>query len=222
MTGKTSTSAARRGITPGKLPLREQAALFERLLTGRQRRPLKSWRQLATEEGFAQRTLEDFYRSAKKLEENADKRSLAQIFLERLRAPSTATPAARRSRRGLAGVGGDGGRSVDDLQTKKRPGKEPMTHTQAEQHPARINHLMEALRETEDGEWVADRLDLLFMNAPSFRLPGTPDNEWDYVRCVLKVFTVKPGLCSLVFGDPYHAFMAAYELGEVVAEHGGT
>lgn len=108
----------RRDFTPSQLPLREQAALFVELEKARRQRPSPSWRYLEIRHGFAQRTLEHFYRSAMKLEENADKRTLAQIFLERLRAPSTATPAARRSRPGLADVGGDDGRAVDRRRTR--------------------------------------------------------------------------------------------------------
>ena len=64
----------RRSITPSQLPLSEQAALFERLWTARQRRPPSSWQRLAVEEGFAQRTLEHFNLRALDLERNADKR----------------------------------------------------------------------------------------------------------------------------------------------------
>lgn len=103
----------RREITPSQLPLREQAALFAELQQARRQRPSPSWKYLEVLHGFAQRTLEHFYRSAMKLEGNADKRSLAQIFGERVRARSTATPVGRRSRSGLGEVGVEEGRAVD-------------------------------------------------------------------------------------------------------------
>jgi hypothetical protein len=91
----------RRELTPSQLPLGEQAALFVWLQGARGRRPPRSWRYLAIEEGFAQRTLEHFCRSAMQLEKNADKRSAAQIFAELIEARSTAMPVGRRSGTGL-------------------------------------------------------------------------------------------------------------------------
>ena len=100
-------SPARREITPSQLPLRDQAALFARLHEARGNSPAHSWRYLEVAEGFAQRTLEHFYRSAMKLEKNAYKRPLAQIFGELLRARSSAMPVGRRSSWGPGEVGGE-------------------------------------------------------------------------------------------------------------------
>jgi hypothetical protein len=74
MPENTRAPIDRRSITPSQLPLSEQAALFKRLWTARQRRPPSSWQRLAVEEGFAQRTLEHFNLRALELEANADKR----------------------------------------------------------------------------------------------------------------------------------------------------
>jgi len=91
----------RRELTPSQLPLGEQAALFVRLQQTRGRKPPCSWKYTAIQEGFAQRTLEHFYRSAMRLEKNADKRSVRQIFVEVVKARSTAMPVGRRSGTGL-------------------------------------------------------------------------------------------------------------------------
>jgi hypothetical protein len=84
MRDDTSAPVPRRSITPSRLPLGEQAALYERLKRGRRGRHPKSWQRLAIEEGFAQRTLEDFHRGARELEEDADKRPDAVITEERV------------------------------------------------------------------------------------------------------------------------------------------
>jgi hypothetical protein len=92
-----------REIKPIRLPLREQAALLGELQEARRRKPPPSWRYLAVEQGFAERPLERFYQSAMKLEKNADKRPLTQIFVEMARARPAAMPVGRRSGRGRGG-----------------------------------------------------------------------------------------------------------------------
>ena len=103
----------RREFKPSRLPLREQAALLGELQEARRRRPPPSWKYLAVEQGFAERPLERFYQSAMKLEKNADKRPLAQIFVEMMRARPAAMPVGRRSGRGPGEVGVGEGRAVD-------------------------------------------------------------------------------------------------------------
>jgi hypothetical protein len=89
--------ALRRELTPSQLSLREQAALFIELQEARSRRPPPSWNYLAILHGFAPRTLEHFYRTAKKLENNPGRRSVFEIFGAVLRARRAGAPAGRRS-----------------------------------------------------------------------------------------------------------------------------
>ena len=102
-----------REIKPGQLPLQEKAALFAELWYARRGKPRPSWKYLAVLHGFEERPLERFYRSAMKLEENAERRPLAQIFLEMLKARRAATPVGRRSGRGPGEVGVGESRAVD-------------------------------------------------------------------------------------------------------------
>lgn len=108
-----------REFTPCQLPLHEQATLFAELHQARQLKPPRSWKYLAVAQGFAERPLERFYRSAMKLEKNADKRTLAQIYLELAQARKAAMPVGRRSDWGLGEVGvGVDGRAVDPRRTR--------------------------------------------------------------------------------------------------------
>ena len=110
----------RREFEPSRLPLREQAALFAELQEARRGRPPPSWKYLAVAQGFEERRLEHFYRSAMKLEKNADKRPLAQIFVEMSQARSAAMPVGRRSGRGPGEVGVGEGRAVDRRRARAR------------------------------------------------------------------------------------------------------
>jgi len=91
----------RRPLPPSKLPLREQADLFDRLRQARARRPATTWKRLSEQEGFAPRTLEHFWKTAMELEENTDRRSAQQILVERLRGGPLPPPHS------VAGVGHD-------------------------------------------------------------------------------------------------------------------
>jgi hypothetical protein len=91
----------RREITPSQLPLDEQAALFYEIQRKRRQSPPVSWKRIADEEGFAERTLEYFNRSWTRLEENRDTRSVQERLVERFRdsrQPSPASPDPRPSR----------------------------------------------------------------------------------------------------------------------------
>lgn len=93
----------RRHVTPSQLPYREQAELLDRLQKARQRKPHHSWRYLAIEQGFAQRTIENFHLSATKLEKNADGRTLSERLAQqiaRLRAQQSGEVQHPRGRRG--------------------------------------------------------------------------------------------------------------------------
>jgi hypothetical protein len=122
----------RREITPSQLPLREQAALFAELQEARRRRPAPSWRYLAIAQGFAKRTLEHFHRSAMKLERNADRRPVAQIFVERLRARSSAMPVGRRSSWGRGEVGVGESRAVERRRARTEAGRRARKTSAAE------------------------------------------------------------------------------------------
>jgi hypothetical protein len=93
----------RRHVTPSQLPYREQAELLHRIQEVRQRKPPNSWRYLAIEQGFAQRTIEHFHLSATKLEKNADGRMLSEHLAQqfaRLRAQQSGEVQHPRGRRG--------------------------------------------------------------------------------------------------------------------------
>jgi hypothetical protein len=93
----------RRHVTPSQLPYREQAELLDRIREARQRKPHRSWRYLAIEQGFAQRTIEHFHLSATKLEKNADGRMLSEHLAQqiaRLRAQESGEVRHPRGRRG--------------------------------------------------------------------------------------------------------------------------
>jgi hypothetical protein len=136
----------RRDITPSQLPLREQAALFAELQEARRQEPSPSWRYLEVLHGFARRTLEHFHRSAIKLGANADNRSLAEMFGDRIRARSSGAPVGRRSRSGLGEVRGDLGRAAD----RKRARTE--AQRRARQARTAEAHRPEALRDQHAAE----------------------------------------------------------------------
>jgi hypothetical protein len=112
----------RREITPSQLPLREQADLFAQLQIARKLGRAQSWRYLEVEKGFAQRTLEHLYRSAMKLEKNADKRPFAKILAECIdryyRARSTAASGRQSPGRDPGEVGAEDGSPAQPRQMK--------------------------------------------------------------------------------------------------------
>ncbi len=99
MPENTDAPVAGPSITPSQLPLQEQAELYAYLRDRRQQERPSSWQWLAIATGFAQRTLERFYRGAMELEANADTRPHWVLVEERcgrmIHAELTARPPDR-------------------------------------------------------------------------------------------------------------------------------
>jgi hypothetical protein len=151
----------RRKIKPSQLPVDEQAGLFYEIQWKRQQRPPMTWAQIADEEGFAQRTLEYFHRSWTKLEENRDRRSPREIYLERFEEqpepPASADP--RPDRQGGQDTPRGSGKAAQRTEPEERvPGEE---QHEAEHGPGadtrrriealdRLDEHREAARQRED------------------------------------------------------------------------
>jgi hypothetical protein len=94
-----------------------------------------------------------------------------------------------------------------------------MTDDAAPKHPARIDELIDALRDTPEGEGIAEGLDFLFDHAPPFKLPRAPRDRWDYVRLLFETFAESADLSSRVFCSPHHAFAVGSEMTEALILH---
>src|SRR5436190_16065583 len=98
-----------------------------------------------------------------------------------------------------------------------------MNRNQQKQHPARIDSLIEALRNTEEGEGISEGLEYLFDAAEPFslRMSDPPRDEWVYLYVLYQAFGEDPDLCDRVFTDSQHAFLFGAELTGALTERLG-
>jgi hypothetical protein len=154
----------RRESTPSQLPLDEQAGLCYEIQRRRRQSPPVTWKRIADEEGFAQRTLEYFHRSWTKLEQNRETRSQAEIFLERFegaREPPPASPDPRPDRQ----VEQDPPQGSEEASRGIEPAEpQPVEKRQAakENHgaepaPGSIRQLVETLERLDDHREAAQK-----------------------------------------------------------------
>jgi hypothetical protein len=97
--------------------------------------------------------------------------------------------------------------------------RKDMLDEQTTKHPARIDSLIEALLQTSEGEGVADALDFIFDNAPEFRLPRTPTDQWQYVQDLLAMFWEDEDLAERSLGTTQDALGFGVRIGEALAIH---
>jgi len=97
--------------------------------------------------------------------------------------------------------------------------REHMFDEQTTNHPARIDSLIEALRRTTEGEGVAESLEVIFDNAPEFRLRRTPKDEWQYIQDLLAIFGENQDLAVASLMDEQYALLVGVEIGAALAIH---
>ena len=96
-----------------------------------------------------------------------------------------------------------------------------MSYDERHIHPARIDSLIDALRNSDHAYGVAESLECVFDNAPPFQLPRPPRDDWDYAESVVQLLIADRALCLQAFEDEQHGFLVGIEMAEALVRHHG-